>query len=513
MNLSPAVSDFCLRVDHLLPRPALITIVDDDILVRRSLTRLLKAVGFKGEAFASAEDFLTEGNRHKTRCLILDVRLPGMSSLDLQRQLEEASLSDVRLALQSPNEPAYEPVSQTVRGEDMSAHSLYRHDGREAGYFKETLRSGQQFPTQNSAAAMAFPTSKSVVPIRRAAAAIAPQPDGQEVKEAPTSGEMIGQSPGLRLVLEQIERVAPTEATVLILGESGTGKELVAAAIHERSARCHRPLVRVNCAAVPAELFESEFFGHVKGAFTGALRDRVGRFQHADGGTLFLDEVGEIPLAQQGKLLRVLQDGQFERVGEDRTRAVDVRVVAATNRDLRREVEAGRFRADLYYRLSVFPVGVPPLRERKEDIPLLATHFVQLFCTRLHRDDVNLTSDDIRLLNQYDWPGNVRELQHVLERALIHARGPRLRVDLALTQGAAPSSYPLVLSRETQEVAPPPRVLPHADLKRREQENILAALEQARWKVYGAGGAAELLGLHPTTLASRMKALGLRRAD
>ena len=396
----------------------------------------------------------------------------------------------------------------------MKAFNLYRHEGQDdlqADHFKESIPRGKRYWAANSTSEVTLQTCKSVVPIRRDSAEISPEPQEQEVKKAFTFGEIIGQSPALCLVLEQIERVAPTDATVLILGESGTGKELVASAIHERSTRCHRPLVRVNCASVPADLFESEFFGHVKGAFTGALRDRVGRFQHADGGTLLLDEVGEIPLPQQGKLLRVLQEGQFERVGEDRTRTVNVRIVAATNRNLACEVEAGRFRQDLYYRLGVFPVEVPPLRARKEDLAILATHFLQLFCARLNRCDANLTADDLARLNRYDWPGNVRELQHVLERAVILSQGPCLRLDQALTQGATQSSYSPTQSRETQGEAPNLNVVRHADLKRRERENIIAALEQASWKVYGPGGAAELLGLKPTTLASRLKSLGISR--
>ena len=254
----------------------------------------------------------------------------------------------------------------------------------------------------------------------------------KEVKEALSFGNIVGANATLRAVLEQVEMVAPTDAAVLILGESGTGKELIAAAVHERSARRERPFVRVNCGAIPSELFESEFFGHAKGSFTSALRDRIGRFQLADRGTLFLDEIAEIPLAHQPTLLRVPQDGQFERVGEDTTRKVDVRIIAASNRDLRLEVSARRFRQDLYYRLSVFPVDLPPLRKRLEDIPALANHFVSLFRDRLNRPKVHLTKDDAELLKHYDWPGNGRELQNVIERAMILAQNGRLRLDLAL---------------------------------------------------------------------------------
>ncbi len=331
----------------------------------------------------------------------------------------------------------------------------------------------------------------------------------EEVREALAFGEIIGHSPALQTVLQQVELVAPTDAAVLVQGESGTGKELVASAIHERSPRRHRALVRVNCASVPADLFESEFFGHIKGAFTGAVRDRIGRFQLADGGTLFLDEVGEIPLTLQGKLLRVLQEGQFERVGEDRARRVDVRIIAATNRDLEGEVEAGRFRRDLYYRLSVFPIETPPLRERKADIPALATHFLKGARARLSRPGVKLTGQDLQRLEAYEWPGNVRELRHVIERAVILAQGDRLRLDLALPRAdAEPRS---ARAKPTPAERPGTgAVVSETELKRAARHNILLALEQAHGRVYGPGGAAELLGIKPTTLTSRMKSLGIR---
>ncbi|PTL81660.1 sigma 54-interacting transcriptional regulator [Vitiosangium sp. GDMCC 1.1324] len=328
----------------------------------------------------------------------------------------------------------------------------------------------------------------------------------EEVRDALSFGEIIGRSAPLQRVFQQLEPVAATNASVLILGESGVGKELVARALHERGPRRGRPLIRVNCASIPRELFESEFFGHVKGAFTGALKDRAGRFQLADGGTLFLDEVGEIPLELQGKLLRVLQEGTFERVGEDETRRVDVRVIAATNRDLEREVHEGRFRRDLYYRLSVFPIEVPPLRERTEDIPLLAAHFVRMASARLGRPAPALGAAQLEALQRYDWPGNVRELENVIERAVILSRGAEtLRLDLALPEQARRSHA----SSTRTERQPTPTVVTDTELRRRERENLQAALEAAGGRVYGPGGAASLLGLPPTTLASRMKALGI----
>ncbi|MBI4642095.1 MAG: sigma 54-interacting transcriptional regulator, partial [Candidatus Tectomicrobia bacterium] len=252
----------------------------------------------------------------------------------------------------------------------------------------------------------------------------------EEAVEAQAFGEIIGQSPALGSVLQQIDLVAPTDASVLITGESGTGKELVAREIHKRSRRSERPMIKVNCASIPRELFESEFFGHVKGAFTGALKDRAGRFQLADRGTLFLDEVGEIPRELQSKLLRVLQEGEYERVGEETTRRVDIRIIASTNRDLKREVEGGRFRQDLYYRLNVFPIEVVPLRYRKEDIPFLAAHFLELVAKKMRRPRLRLTQANLLELQRYDWPGNIRELQNVIERAVITSPSGVLRFDL-----------------------------------------------------------------------------------
>lgn len=322
----------------------------------------------------------------------------------------------------------------------------------------------------------------------------------EEVTGAGAFGELVGQSPALQAVARQIDLVAGTDSAVLILGESGTGKELVAREIHRRSKRAGRPLIKVNCAAVPRELYESEFFGHAKGAFTGALRDRVGRFELADNGTLFLDEVGEIPLELQAKLLRVLQEGELERVGEERTRKVNVRLVAATNRDLRSEAEAGRFRQDLYYRLSVFPLEVPPLRRRKEDIPLLADHFLQASARRAGRPKLPLTLAGVQQLQRYDWPGNVREIQHVIERAVITSRGSRLNIELP-----APAKAAAAPQTSTAE----PGVLTDAQMRQLEADNIRRALKLAQGKVSGIGGAAALLEIKPTTLASRIKALGI----
>jgi transcriptional regulator with GAF, ATPase, and Fis domain len=328
----------------------------------------------------------------------------------------------------------------------------------------------------------------------------------EEVSEASGSTTILGTSAAIRRVLEPIEMVAATDATVLILGETGVGKELVARAIHDRSPRRNHPMIRTNCTAIPRELFESEFFGHVKGAFSGAVRDRNGRFQLADGGTLFLDEIGDLPPEIQPKLLRVLQDGEFQPVGDERSHRANVRIIAASNYDLKKAVSEGKFREDLYYRLSVFPIEVPPLRERKEDIPPLASHFLEVACRRFNRSPLQLSPSQIRQLQSYDWPGNVRELQNVIERAVITSRLGVLHFDIHEGTSAPPAMIPA-----SPENPPPeaPAVMTDEEMKRRERENIAAALERSGGRIYGAGGAAELLRMKPTTLSSRIKKLGL----
>lgn len=315
---------------------------------------------------------------------------------------------------------------------------------------------------------------------------------------------IIGHSMALKTVIDQVKLVAPSRATILIEGESGSGKELIAQAIHQVSPRTRAPFIAVHCAALSESLLESEIFGHEKGSFTGATERRVGRFESADGGTLFLDEVGEIPPDLQAKLLRVLQEGQFEKVGEDKTRSANVRVIAATNRDLEAEAKAGRFRLDLYYRLSVFPIELPPLRERREDIAPLAEHFVAQSAQRLGIAAPRLAPTHARELTAYDWPGNVRELQNVVERAVILARNGPLRFELGRNGGGVRAA-----EARGRGVAGTPVSL--SDLKHQERSLIEQALEQAKGKIYGDDGAAALLGLKPTTLASKIQKLGLRK--
>ena len=318
----------------------------------------------------------------------------------------------------------------------------------------------------------------------------------EEIRTEHKFEEFVGQSSSIKRVLKAVETVAPTDASVLILGETGTGKELVARAIHDLSPMKDRALVKVNCAALPSELIESELFGHEKGAFTGALSRKIGRFELANGGTIFLDEIGDLPLPLQAKLLRVLQEGEFERVGGTNTIKVDVRVIAATNRDVADEVREGNFRSDLYYRLNVFPLEILPLRKRESDIPLLVDFFLAKYAKKLGKHFEGVSQETMQRLKKYPWPGNVRELQNVVERATIVATGPKVNIETSLDLGPnirAQASTPSTL----EEV---------------ERAHILRVLEDTGWVISGEKGAATVLALHPSTLQSRMQKLGIKRA-
>src|SRR5262245_13528721 len=353
----------------------------------------------------------------------------------------------------------------------------------------------------------------------------------EEIRREHNFEEIVGSSPALLAVLQQVERVAPTDATVLILGETGTGKELIARAIHDRSARSRRPLVKVNCGAISAGLVESELFGHVKGAFTGALDKRTGRFELADGGTLFLDEVGELPLETQVKLLRVLQEGEFEPVGSSKTIKVDVRIIAATNRNLEDEVKAGRFRADLFYRLNVLPLRNPPLRDRVEDIPQLAMFFLSRFSRQFGRAVDGIAQETIALMMNYDWPGNIREMQNLIERGVALSNGSILSIEHSLlapsqtgqtrqiaqptsedrsrvvTQAAARPTAPIPSGAEAPSISSGSS----ASLEDLQRQHILKVLSQTNWVIEGEKGAAKMLNLHPNTLRSRLKKMGIQR--
>ncbi len=325
----------------------------------------------------------------------------------------------------------------------------------------------------------------------------------EEIKEAKSFMGIIGQSAGIENIRKLIRLVAPTDANVLIYGESGTGKEVIAREIHACSDRNEKPMITINCCAIPRELFESEFFGHARGAFTGAVKSRTGYFQAADGGTLFLDEIGEIPVYLQSKLLRVIQEGEYQRLGEDTTQKVNVRIISATNRNLHEAIRLGHFREDLYYRLQVFPILALPLRERKDDIPILIEHFMRLCAKNLKRSLVRLSEAELQTLAGYDWPGNIRELQNIIERIVITAQaGPVL---LELQRSHAASVETAARNRDPEIF----KLLSEAEIRNVEKENMRESLRQANWKIYGPRGAAKMLGIKPTTLISRLKKMGI----
>jgi len=485
-------------------------VLDDDVSVREGVASLIRSVGLKVRTFASTQEFLASLQKERPSCLVLDIQLPDINGFELQQELAAKDIQIPIIFLTGHGD-----IPMSVRAIKAGALEFLTKPFDDE-YLLEAIRNAiaRQSKVGQSQGSIALQScldgTGTDLPSRamphQAEIVLSPRANGNG-KPVRTSGEIIGQSIALRQIISQIEMVAPTDANVLILGETGTGKELIARELHRRSRRKDKPLVRVNCACIPKELYESEFFGHARGAFTGAVKDRVGRFEAAAGGTLFLDEIGEIPLELQSKLLRVLQEKCYERVGEEMTRRADVRIVAATNRDLKKEVTAGRFREDLYYRLNVFPMTLAPLRERREDIPLLATHFVELSLRELGCPRPRLTRAGIETLQGHDWPGNIRELRNVIERAVIFARGGALDFDLPAidsSPGSTPTAPRLGDSADLE-------YLTDSEMQRLERENLFAVLEKTAWKIKGLDGAAELLGVKPTTLISRMGKMGLKR--
>jgi len=441
---------------------ALIYVVDDDISVRNGLDNLLRSAGFTVRTFSSAQEFLASARPDVPSCLLLDVQLPGLSGLDLQQELAKGGVQipiifitghgDIPMSVRAMKAGALEFLTKPVNDEDL-------------------LDAIQQAIARDQRAR---------------------QPQGKTGQ--PNFDEIVGTSAALKAALKQVEVVAPTESTVLIFGETGTGKELIARAIHTISSRSSRPFVKLNCAAIPSGLLESELFGHEKGAFTGAVAQRIGRFELAHGGTLFLDEVGDIPLEIQPKLLRVLQEQEFERLGSPRTQRVDVRMVAATNWNLEQMVGDKQFREDLYFRLNVFPVRIPPLRDRPGDIPLLVRHYVDTYAQRMNKRIETIPEEAMKALCRHAWPGNIRELQNFIERAVILTPGSVLQVQLSELQQSSP-----VLSTTMNT------------LEELERERILQTLQETGGVVGGRLGAAARLGLKRTTLVSKMQKLGISR--
>ena len=455
----------------------LVFVVDDDASMRDSLRDLIGSAGLDVQSFASAQEFLASPRPDVPTCLVLDVKLPGLSGLDLQQELAKRDVQipiifitghgDIPMSVRAMKAGAIEFLTKPFHDEDL------------LNAVEQAINRGRQMEQLRNK-----PAEEKKDPVR------------SEIGFS----EIVGQSAALRGVLQEVETVAPTDSTVLIHGETGTGKELIARAIHNLSLRRSHPFVKLNCAAIPTGLLESELFGHEKGAFTGAIAQRIGRFELANRGTIFLDEIGDIPLELQPKLLRVLQEREFERLGSTRTLHTDARLITATNSDLAQKVNEKRFRSDLYYRLNVFPIVVPPLRERREDIPLLVRHFVQKYTQRIKKPIETIPTPVMTAISEYHWPGNIRELEHFIERAVILSAGSELQVplaelpSLAFAQSANPATTPTTL-------------------KEAEREHILRVLKEARWVVGGPQGAAARLGMKRTTLHSLVKRLGIERSS
>jgi DNA-binding NtrC family response regulator len=446
-------------------------VVDDDASIRDSLKDLISSAGLNVQTFASAQEFLTNPRPKAASCLVLDVQLPGLSGLDLQQELAKLEVQipiifitghgDIPMTVRAMKAGAIEFLTKPFRAEDL------------LNAVEQAINCGLQSEQLKTKPAAEKPSCKNK--------------PCSEIRFA----ELVGHSAALRRVLKEVETVAPTDSTVLITGETGTGKELIARAIHKRSRRSSRAFVSVNCAAIPQSLIASELFGHERGAFTGALQRRVGRFELADGGTIFLDEIGDLPADTQTALLRVLQEREFERVGGTQSMRADVRVIAATNRDLKAAMTAGAFRSDLFYRLNVFPIEMPPLRERREDIPLLVEHFIDRFARKAGKQIRGINQKSLGLLQSYPWPGNIRELQNVIERSVIVCETEDFTVDEDW------------LAREPVKTQPLDRSLSDR-LLTQEKELIEAALAETKGKI---SRAAATLRLPRSTLESKIRAL------
>ena len=520
------------NVEKVTPAQQEILVVEDTQASLRLLSDILTKQGYRVRPASDGSLAMKSVAAKAPDLILLDVNMPGMDGYEVCRRLKAdeqsrripiifiSAYSETDQKVQGFDAGGVDYVTKPFEPEEVLARVRTQLRLREAEEALLDARNTLEIRVQERTAELQASnqslreseekTRRAFEEIERLKAQLELENTylQEEVREAGEFGDIIGNSPALRQLLRRVETVAPTDASVLILGETGTGKELVAREIHKHSRRSDRPLIRVNCASIPRELYESEFFGHARGSFTGAVKDRAGRFEAANRGTLLLDEVGEIPLELQSKFLRVLQEGQYERVGEERTRNVDVRIIAATNRNLQMEVQAGRFRQDLYYRLNVFPIEVAPLRKRKEDIPLLAAHFLEKAARKLKVRPARLTQAHLVQLQGYDWPGNVRELQNRIERALILAENGVMYFDLPT--GEAPPEI----------AAPPPtattrpagvEILSDIEFRQRERDNVLAALNKTKWKIHGSSGTAELLGLKPTTLVARIKRFGLKK--
>jgi DNA-binding NtrC family response regulator len=459
----------------------LVFVVDDDASIRDSLKDLIGSAGLDVQTFASAQEFLTSPRPDVPTCLVLDVKLPGLSGLDLQQELAKLEVQipiifitghgDIPMSVRAMKAGAIEFLTKPFRAEELL-----------------------------NAVEQAINRSRQMEQLKTKPAGVKSYSE-DELRSEISFSEIVGQSAALHSVLKEVETVAPTDSTVLIHGETGTGKELIARAIHNLSLRRSNPFVKLNCAAIPTGLLESELFGHEKGAFTGAIAQRIGRFELANRGTIFLDEIGDIPLELQPKLLRVLQEREFERLGSTRTLHTDARLIAATNANLVGRVNEKRFRSDLYYRLNVFPVLVPPLRERHEDIPLLVRYFVQKYTRRMKKQIDTIPVTVMNALSEYHWPGNVRELENFVERSVILSDDSVLQPPLDELARQKVSS----LAKASADIP--------TKLREVEREHILRTLKDTKWIIGGPTGAAARLGMKRTTLGSLVKRLGISRSS
>ena len=471
-------------------RGTLVYVVDDDASAREGVAGLIRSGGISTKTFGSGEEFLAAPRPNIPSCLVLDLNLPGISGLDVQQELAKSGEQLPIIFL-----TGYGDIPTTVRAVRAGATDFLTKPVDDETLLQAIRRCLTADVEQQTRSGQSRENDERFDHHQRPK--VEERGFKHEIRSEFGFDDIVGGSQALHRVLEEVRVVAPASSTVLICGETGTGKELIARAVHKLSARNSGPFVKVNCAAIPDSLLESEMFGHEKGSFTGAVAQRIGRFEMAHHGTLFLDEIGEMPLELQPKLLRAIQDLEFERVGGNRTIRTDVRFVVATNRDLKTMVEQKKFRADLYYRLNVFPLNIPPLRERGEDIPVLARYFVQKYAQHLGRNIDRIPAHVLDALTNYDWPGNIRELQNVLERSIILTTGSVLQVPALEAIG---NGRPVAL-----QAAWPP------ESRSAERERILKALEQAKGLVGGPDGAAALLGLKRTTLQSRMRKYNIAR--
>jgi DNA-binding NtrC family response regulator len=455
---------------------ALVYVVDDDPYARDGVADLLRSAGLMAQTFASGEEFLAAPRLKAPSCVVLDVNLPGVNGLDLQQELAKSDVQVPVIFLTGHGD-----IPMTVRAVKAGAVNFLTKPFDD----EELLNAVRQCITSYEEERLYLES---------------------EIRSEHNFEDIVGKSNALRKVLEQVAIVAPTDSTVLLHGETGTGKELVARAVHNLSPRKDRMFVRLNCAAIPSGLLESELFGHEKGAFTGALIQKKGRFELADRGTLFLDEIGDISMELQPKLLRAIQEHEFERLGSTRTIQVNVRIIAATHRDLTAMIRKNEFREDLFYRLNVFPIEIPPLRERREDIPLLVNYFVSKLSRRMGKKIKSIPKQAMEFLANGSWPGNVRELENFIERAVILTEGNELNVPLPSLKNAMPAPRTSSVS-SSHDVA-----RPSVSFHDAERQAILDALKTSSGRLAGAGGAAERLGLKRTTLQNKMHRLGITKA-